>query len=586
MLRLVSLLAAAAVLVLPSVATADTGVPGRESDPVVVDGADVPALLGAQPGRVVAFSWDGHWQQIPVQVDERAMIDYASVRNGHQTDGRPFSHLAYTDPNTRAGADPDPSLDGDDEIAAMAMDSGEQADGAADPDGVQSGSRVALRITDPTDPGTARFIYLFRSDGSLDPAAGRSYVTYDFKLLSGDPKTTYKYSGVAGGDSTTGGPSANPEDSTVSTDFYREHLHDRWIGDELNVRAPGATGVDILDGDKAQVAYGCGRSEVTFSRGGGGFIANISGPVRAIRSYIGANSGTYTQRDQIYYQRREVDTTYLRVHPGISVISQYLDYSAAANGMTYRNSNVPAGVTIDRTPDPGVETGTSLGQPFTWEQVTGPQGTLSIINRMETNMPGVNMGSYYEDTATPEADQCSSYADSEAWGASGAAITNAGQNTDPTLAPALGYNYDFSATRSIYFSEPGGTSDLAAERAQQVDQPLQVEPGAGKAKLRLSVPGKRVRAKVGKTKRLSVRIANNGDVATGRVKLCGSGPKKLVRVGGCAKAASVAPGKSRTLRVKFKLRPAAARKGSVKVKLFTSGPGLKKAKAAVKIKPA
>ena len=72
-------------------------------------------------------------------------------------------------------------------------------------------------------------------------------------------------------------------------------------------QAGGATGVDILDGDKAQVSYGCGRSEVTFSRRGGGFIANIDGPVRAIRSYIGANSGTYTQRDHVYYQQQRGD---------------------------------------------------------------------------------------------------------------------------------------------------------------------------------------------------------------------------------------------------------------------------------------
>ncbi len=147
--------------------------------------------------------------------------------------------------------------------------------------------------------------------------------------------------------------------------------------------------------------FGCGRSEVSFSRGGGGFIANIDGPVRAIRSYIGANSGTFTQHDQIFYQRSQRDFTYLRVHPGISVISQYLDYSAAATGMTYRNSAAPSGVTIDGVPDPSIQTGTTPGVPFIWEQSTGPQGTMSIVSRAATDMPGLALGSYYEDTRRP-----------------------------------------------------------------------------------------------------------------------------------------------------------------------------------------
>jgi hypothetical protein len=210
-----------------------------------------------------------------------------------------------------------------------------------------------------------RFVYLYRSRGGLDPAAGRSYVDYDFELLSGDYKTTYDFDGVPNGDNGSGGPSANPERSTVTTPFYSERLLSRWIGDQLRITAGGATGVDILDGDKAQVNFGCQRAEVTFARGGGGFIANKSGPVRAIRSYIGANSGTYTQRDHIYYQRSEVATTYLRVHPGINVISQFLDYSPAAGGMTYRNSRFPNGVTIDGNPDPPLETGSTVGDPFT-----------------------------------------------------------------------------------------------------------------------------------------------------------------------------------------------------------------------------
>jgi hypothetical protein len=48
----------------------------RPEDPVVITGAQVPRLAGATPGSVVAFRWlDGRWEQVPVQVDERAQVD-------------------------------------------------------------------------------------------------------------------------------------------------------------------------------------------------------------------------------------------------------------------------------------------------------------------------------------------------------------------------------------------------------------------------------------------------------------------------------------------------------------------------------
>jgi hypothetical protein len=43
----------------------------------------------------------------------------------------------------------------------------------------------------------------------------------------------------------------------------------------------------------------CGRSEQTFTMGPGAMVANKSGPVRAIRSYMGANSGGHTHREHL-----------------------------------------------------------------------------------------------------------------------------------------------------------------------------------------------------------------------------------------------------------------------------------------------
>lgn len=208
---------AASVVAAPA-ASAAPGVPGRGSDPVVLDGADVPSLLGADPGAVVAFSYDDGWTQVPVQVDERAVVDYGVVRQI----GNGYDHDAYTDPGTFAGPDPDPGVDAGDEIAFMAKDAGSAAASEPDPAGVEPGTRARIEISDPLEPATERIVYLFRSDGSLDPAAGRSYVDYDFALDSGAYKSSYDFNGVA--DVTADAPPANPESSSVTTTAYAQSL--------------------------------------------------------------------------------------------------------------------------------------------------------------------------------------------------------------------------------------------------------------------------------------------------------------------------------------------------------------------------
>ena len=79
-------------------------------------------------------------------------------------------------------------------------------------------------------------------------------------------------------------------------------------------------------------------------------MINKSGPVRAIRTYVGANSGPYTERQHVFYDRREDITTFLRVHP-IPGVMDFFDYSPAASGMTYRNNFNQAGIRINGVPD-------------------------------------------------------------------------------------------------------------------------------------------------------------------------------------------------------------------------------------------
>ena len=132
--------------------------------------------------------------------------------------------------------------------------------------------------------GTTRdgWIYLFERSGGLSPGAGEQYVTYGFGLLSGGYQTTYKLQDGPNPENTHG----RPRPSTC------DHFSDRWLNDQLRVKTGNATGSTSSTAHKARLAPGnCGRSEDTFNDAEGAFIANRTGPVRAIRSYIGANSG-------------------------------------------------------------------------------------------------------------------------------------------------------------------------------------------------------------------------------------------------------------------------------------------------------
>ena len=59
----------------------------RPADPVVISGASVPRLQSAAPAKVLAFRFlSGAWTQVPVQVDERAVVDLAKPKNAAPVD--------------------------------------------------------------------------------------------------------------------------------------------------------------------------------------------------------------------------------------------------------------------------------------------------------------------------------------------------------------------------------------------------------------------------------------------------------------------------------------------------------------------
>jgi len=436
----------------------------RPADPVVLTGADVPTLVGRLPNRIVALRWTGSaWQRRHVQVDERAVVNFAKVYGILSAPYTAFwgsqpglvNATVYTSTATWTGNDVDRTVDADDEIVFMARDGGLQATGAPQPPGTATGSGVEIRITDPLVPDAESFLYLFErgTTGVLPGGAGPRYTTYAFRLLSGPYKSTY---------SRFAGP--NPEDSRFRGATYQRHFADRWLSDQLTMVTNGTLSADLLDRQKVLFSpSNCIRSETTFNEttgygsAEGAFIANKNGPVRAIRSFVGANSGPSTQRTHLLYDRREEVVTDLRVHSIPSVMDLF-DYSTAAYGMTYRNALNQTGVGLDGTPD------SLVGGEASWEQLSGTAGTITHVHDLTASFPRT-VTNYHLDDSTPADTQCTGDAVAAT---SGPYITS----TMPCTDPGLNCSATLQSRRTIFYEGPGGDASSAAARRDQVTTPV------------------------------------------------------------------------------------------------------------------
>ncbi len=463
----------------------------RADDPVVLTGADVPGLEGTSPQHIVGFSWDGSaWHQIPVQVDERDLVSPGQIYHlppanyphlyGTST---PYKILVYTPPaSTTAGytstptytpSDSNPNFDSNDELSFLAYDTGKVADvSAGTPAGVDAATRQVVTATDPLNPDHNGTVYLFHSDTLTGGSAGTTGVDYTFSLDSGAYTTTYHM----------GTPSLspnnswafNPEHSTVVTPSYSQALSDRWLNDGLSITRSGADGTNLLDRSKAYVVGTCGRTEDTFDgadNGEGAFVANISGPVRAIRSYIGANSYKYTVATDIFYPNREDSTVELRGHAGLPGYGQSDDFATGLTGLTYTdpaNSALP----IDGNPDAFTPISSTTGSTFppSWQLVQGAAGSLLTVRTLATDITGLSV--YTVRTDQSSSSPCTG--DGAYWGESGVDITSPAHSvpvTDPTLTSTP---KTFVSTRVRIFQGPTFAATDAPTVDAQVKNPITV----------------------------------------------------------------------------------------------------------------
>ena len=146
----------------------------------------------------------------------------------------------------------------------------------------------------------------------------------------------------------------------------------------------GSTGLNMWGVEDFQFTLGdCSRCAASFVQGKTAFIANIDGPLRAIRSWFGANSGTITQRQIKLYEQMESKTTFLRVHP-IPGIFDYINFQEGTP-LTYYNCKNTQGFTVD-----GFMSDEELAFDNTycnWEMVTGASGTYLRVVDAEFESP-------------------------------------------------------------------------------------------------------------------------------------------------------------------------------------------------------
>lgn len=401
LLPIIALLASS-LASLGSVAAAATpaDVPARGVEPVVLTGAQLPtwsrlpaqgvgkghaygtsggqrdahagtltvppdARTGVPVDQVAAYSWNGmKFEEVPVQVDERfpyflangnssfgiysgtdEELTYAwDVESWKKTAGR--CEATYPE-GASAMADPVPTLDDDDEIVFMADDAGARSPlDAAGPVG-SGDERQEVKLTDPRDPASERYIYLFLEDNGSSFDETNGYVDYQRDanadewidrdtFLDHDPEklgtSNTGYRPNLAGTVCTDDPETEkvetaetprtvgdrfPRDGvTVSTDTYRFRASGRWMVRGMQITKPGATsdyGPDLIDrwkGRAFQQSPDSSISVVGFEdeqvnwEANSALLGELEGPVRAIREVWGADSGTNVTKTETFLSGR------------------------------------------------------------------------------------------------------------------------------------------------------------------------------------------------------------------------------------------------------------------------------------------
>lgn len=342
-----------AVAATEGVRAADIWLGERAEMPIVVVGAQLPALQSAREDRLAGFRWTGSaWQRIPLQVDPVYTTDLCvEIPTGDPTQpGEGWPPIPPgADPavsclekryDFTGTAEPDLLFDADDELAFLVRDAGARAPaGQADPDG-SAKARTEIFLRDDVS-GETGYVYLFAETSvPAPPGYAITATTTTGRLAADEPPpppcddpasnqyTTVVTDGMCLYWATRWSlddliPKPNPSDLcgatfTAGTAEDPRDLLDRWKGHEGDVG--GGTNDDY---------WGCRSSFV--GPQSGARPGEKTGPVRYLRGVIGAKSAVTTTVYTAVYPRYVSVETRLRVHP-MAGIARLWDWSLETKG--------------------------------------------------------------------------------------------------------------------------------------------------------------------------------------------------------------------------------------------------------------
>jgi len=399
------------VVLLAAAGHARAQVGARFDEAIVVKGQDLGSLQGAAVGSLQVWRLvDGQWRREAAQVDEKKDGDYVAAD--------------------------DQLLGADDELVFGYVADGQLAAEGQVPTGVAAdAARAQIAVTDPLAGGAVSYLYAFAVAGASEPVEQPPAVDYD--------KTTrlFKGGGYALGLADPG------RDGFLGLRELRLGTADVDLVDRLKIRGQlSALGFEQAV-DEENLANLLQNFGVSFS----------AEPIKLgpVRSLAGGGATFYPQRLGLLGNLSALNSLGGGV-PGLDFglkdgrIS--LDLSPAAEGATYRDANLAAGVKVDGKPD------VIPASPLpAWRELSFPMGRLVILTR--PTAAAATARTYYKDDATLDGNDTGD--DGQSWGDAGVAA--------PDVDGLLGSG--FPGEMVIL---PAGSAVTAASLSAQYQQPLTV----------------------------------------------------------------------------------------------------------------
>jgi len=405
----------------------------RPYEPFVRNGGEIGGFLNVPVDEIFVFAYrqaSDTWEMIPFQIDERIRLR-DPFPYGKPEEKRQLRHF-YINENTSFEEDYSfqdtlymaqnqsggwvTLFDIDDELVFMIGDMGDQAPEGSEIDDPEArdNDRLEIKLSDPLDPLSSAYVYLFRSS-----------------TLQMPDEVRHKY-----------GMAFDPLTHTAESNAYSMTLHAgaaigpsekaNGLVKDIVIKPPFGSGVDIFDRQKMRFngsflienVFGemkFGTSQNTPSAQEDAFILYENDDylsytrdpvVRVVREgryalllkypllafyvrtkfypYSGTIEGGAGLDPQELYRVFGVE-----MYVTFDYMRQSWDFSPAAGGMRFYNRNNPQGLLVDGVPD---TPDTTIDIPIEeWSMLTGDQGTMVSFTRFdETNWKSVSL--YYHDS--------------------------------------------------------------------------------------------------------------------------------------------------------------------------------------------